>query len=159
LKQPDGIAPFATRLASARAIADGRRILATDVECRLGTRYTVDTLKKLRRLFPRARFVWLMGADNLAGFPAWRGWRRIARTMPFAVHPRPTYNLPSLARCAARALRSARQPARAAKRLACLPPPAWLFLPAAQNPASATALREAGQKAAILPANEGTTGT
>ncbi|MBV9758649.1 MAG: nicotinate-nucleotide adenylyltransferase [Alphaproteobacteria bacterium] len=143
LKPSDGMAPLDDRLASARAISDGRRILATAVEATLGTRYTVDTLRELRRRFPRARFVWLMGADNLAGLPRWRGWRDIARAMPIAVYPRPGYNLPALAGAAAAALRRARRPARGAAALAGARPPAWTFLGAAQHPGSATALRAA----------------
>jgi nicotinate-nucleotide adenylyltransferase len=143
LKPADGMASLDDRLASARAIANGRRIVATAIEAKLGTRYTVDTLRELRRRFPRARFVWLMGADNLADLPRWRGWRAIARTLPIAVHPRPGYNLRALAGAAAVALRHGRRPARAAAALAGAPPPAWTFLGAAQHPGSATALRAA----------------
>jgi nicotinate-nucleotide adenylyltransferase len=146
LKPAQGMARFADRLASARAIADGRRIVATGIEARLGTRYTVDTLRELRRRFPRAHFVWLMGADNLADLPHWRGWLDIARTMPFAVHPRPGYNLPSLAGVAAKRLAHARRWAHSASALAAATPPAWTFLPVAQHPGSATALRKAVQR-------------
>ncbi len=83
------MAPFAERLASARAIADGRRIVATSIEARLGKRYTWDTLRLLRQRFPQADFVWIMGADNLAQLPHWQRWTRIARTMPMLVLPRP----------------------------------------------------------------------
>ena len=141
LKPAAGMAPLATRLASARAIADGRRILATDIERHLGTRYTVDTLGALRRRFPRARFVWLMGADNLEQFPHWRGWQRIARTTQIAVLPRPTYTHRALAGQAARRWRSARLPAPAASCLAEQPPPAWVFLPVRQHGLSATEIR------------------
>jgi nicotinate-nucleotide adenylyltransferase len=153
LKQANGMAPFADRLASARRIADGRRIIATDIEARLGTRYTVDTLRALRRAFPSARFVWLMGADNLAGFPRWRGWREIAAMMPFAVHPRPTYNLRALAGLAAHHLHAARHGVHQASILADLRAPAWIFVPAAQHAASATALRAAGHFAGTGPAS------
>ena len=112
------MAPLAERLASARRIADGRRIVATAIEARLGTRYTADTLAALRRRFPRVRFVWLMGADNLEQLPRWRRWRTIAAAMPFAVLPRPTYNHRALAGLAARRLRRARRAARFAPALA-----------------------------------------
>jgi len=143
LKHDGGMAPLAARLASARAIADGRRIVATDIEARLGTRYTADTLRALCRRFPRARFVWLMGADNLHQLPRWRDWLAIARSMPFAVHPRPSYNPRALAGQAAHRLHAARRPARQAASLAGQPAPAWIFLPGLQHAASATALRAA----------------
>jgi nicotinate-nucleotide adenylyltransferase len=143
LKPARGMAPLAVRLASARAIADGRRILATDIERRLGTRYTRDTLRALHRRFPRAVFVWLMGADNLAQFPRWRGWAAIARETQIAVLPRPTYTRGALSARAARRLRRWRIPAHRASALALLPAPRWVFLPVRQTAQSATALRRA----------------
>ena len=136
------------RLASARAIADGRRIVATALEARLGTRYTADTLAALRRLFPNVRFVWLMGADILAELPRWSRWTGIARTVPFAVIPRPGYNNRALAGQASRRLRRAWHPARQAPVLADMAAPAWTFLPTPQTPISATALRAARQRQA-----------
>jgi nicotinate-nucleotide adenylyltransferase len=143
LKPARGMAPLAERLASARRIADGRRVVATGIEAGLGTRYTVDTLRTLRRLFPRVDFVWLMGADNLSQLPRWRRWRDIVTQVVFAVLPRPAYNHRALAGRAARALRPARLPVYAAHALAGLAPPRWVFLPSAENPASATAIRAA----------------
>jgi nicotinate-nucleotide adenylyltransferase len=144
LKEAAGMAPLADRLASAGRIADGRRIVATGIEARLHTRYTFDTLRALRRRFPRVRFVWLMGADNLVQLPRWQRWGGIARTMPFAVLPRPSYNQRALAGQAAHRLRPALLPARAAPALADSTAPAWTFLPARQNALSATALRANG---------------
>ena len=143
LKPSRGMAPLADRLASARGIADGRRVVATAVEAGLHTRYTFDTLVMLRRLFPRVRFVWIMGADNLVQLPRWQRWMGIAGLMPMAVMPRPTYNARALASQAAHRLRRALLPSRAGRALAGQMPPAWTFLPARQNPASATALRAA----------------
>jgi nicotinate-nucleotide adenylyltransferase len=143
LKPIAGMAPLAERLESARAIADGRRIIATAIEAALGTRYTVDTLRALRRRFPRARFVWLMGADNLAQLPHWRRWRTLVASVAFAVVPRPSYNQVALAGQAARHLRGAQLPARLAPTLAEAAPPAWVFLPAPENATSASAIRAA----------------
>ena len=141
LKPAHDMAAPAARLASARRIADGRRIVATDIETRLGTRYTVDTLQTLLQRFPRAHFVWLMGADNLVQLPRWRRWRAIAAQVAFAVLPRPTYNHRARASQAAHRLAAHRLPAHAAATLAGLPTPRWVFLPTAQNATSATAIR------------------
>ena len=97
LKPAAGMAEFAARLESARGIADGRRVVATDIEARLGTRYTIDTLLLLRQRYPRVDFVWLMGADNLVQLPRWRRWRAIVGNVVIAVLPRPTYNHRALA--------------------------------------------------------------
>ncbi len=141
LKPRAGMAPLAERLASARRIADGRRIVATAMEARIGQRYTFDTLRALRRLFPQVCFVWLMGADNLQQLPRWQHWTAIVRLMPFAVLPRPGYNGRALAGQAAHRFRRAFRPPRMAAGLACRPAPAWTFLPARQSSLSATALR------------------
>jgi nicotinate-nucleotide adenylyltransferase len=146
LKPEAGMAPLAVRLASARRIADGRRVVATDIEAALGTRYTADTLAALKRRFPRARFVWLMGADNLVQLPRWRRWQTIVAAVPFAVLPRATYNHRALAGLAGRRLRGARRAARFAPALAGMAPPAWVFLPAPQHAASASAIRSARGK-------------
>jgi nicotinate-nucleotide adenylyltransferase len=149
LKPRRGMAPFAERLASAAAIADADpRILATDVEARLGTRYTVDTLALLARRFPRARFVLLMGADNLTQLPRWRRWREIARTTPIAVLPRPGETRRALSGRAAHWLARWR---RSPGALLAAPPAAphagahapWCLVPAREHAASATAIRAA----------------
>lgn len=92
LKPRKGMASLSARLKSAQAIARRAPIVPTAIEQNLGTRYTIDTLRKLKRRYPKRRFIWLMGADNLAQFHRWKSWREIARTMPIAVIARPGYN-------------------------------------------------------------------
>ncbi|MBU0823049.1 MAG: nicotinate-nucleotide adenylyltransferase, partial [Alphaproteobacteria bacterium] len=92
LKPKAGMASLPARLASARHMARRSPIRATAIEAELGTRYTIDTLKKLVRRYPDRQFIWIMGADNLVQLPQWRDWRGIARLMPIAVIARPGYN-------------------------------------------------------------------
>jgi nicotinate-nucleotide adenylyltransferase len=145
LKPQAGMAPFAARLASARRIADGVRIVATAIEAKLGTRLTWKTLGLLGERFPRARFVFVIGADNLLQLPRWQRWRRIAAGTPLAVLPRPGWTERALRGEAATALRRHRRPPAA---LLSGPPRGvlaahapWSFVPARENPLSATALR------------------
>src|SRR5262249_47338902 len=65
------------------------RIEVMDIEHALGTRYTIDTLTKLKRRFPEVNFVWLMGSDNLDQFRRWKRWQDIIKTVPIAVVTRP----------------------------------------------------------------------
>jgi nicotinate-nucleotide adenylyltransferase len=143
LKSADGMAPFAERLASARAVARDPRIRVTDIEARLGTRYTADTLEKLTRRFPGHAFVWLMGADNLLQIHKWRDWQRIFHLLPVAVLARPTYSLRALAAPAAQRFLRSRWPERLGRRLVQAEPPAWILIHGPLNPASATAIRAA----------------
>ncbi|MEH3157700.1 MAG: nicotinate-nucleotide adenylyltransferase [Sphingomonas taxi] len=137
------MAPLAARLASARRMARRAPIRATDIEARLHTRYTLDTLRKLRRRYPRRQFVWLMGADNLAQFHRWRGWRAIARTMPIAVIARPGYDDKALASVAMGWLRRFQRPAGQAKHWTTWRLPALVLLRFRPDPTSATAVRAA----------------
>ena len=75
LKPRSGMAPFAARLASARAMARQSRIRVSDIEARMGTRFTVDTITRLTARHPRDRFVWLMGEDTVAQYHRWKDWR------------------------------------------------------------------------------------
>lgn len=92
LKPAKGMAPLPVRLASAMVQSRRAPIRATAIERELGTRYTVDTLRAVKRRYPKRRFVWLMGADNLAQFHRWKAWRQIAREMPIVVIARPGYD-------------------------------------------------------------------
>ncbi len=97
LKDKAGMAPLSARFASARQQARRAPIRVSALEQELGTRYTIDTLRQIKQRWPKRRFVWLMGSDNLAQFARWRNWRGIARTMPIAVIVRPGYDHAALA--------------------------------------------------------------
>jgi nicotinate-nucleotide adenylyltransferase len=137
------MAPLSARLASARRMARRASIRATDIETRLHTRYTLDTLRKLQRRYPRRQFIWLMGADNLAQFHRWRDWRRIAHTMPIAVIARPGYERQARASVAMGWLRRFQRPACQAKLWTTWRLPALVLLRFRPDPTSATAARAA----------------
>jgi len=141
LKAPTGMASLNDRLAHAREVANDPRIVPSDIETELGTRYTTDTVRTLRRRFPEVRFVWLMGADNLAQVPQWKKWRTLFRTVPIAIFDRPTYSRSALNGKAARRFTAGRLPERQAKRLATSNPPAWIFFRGRLNVLSATTIR------------------
>ncbi len=141
LKPARGMSPLPERLAEAARVARHPRIHATAIEAHLGTRYTADTLAALRRRFPNVRFVWLMGADNLAQIPQWRRWETIFHSAAIAIFDRNSYSSRALAGKAARRFASKRLPERQAKILVDTPPPAWLFLHTRLHPASATQIR------------------
>ena len=139
LKAADDMAPLAQRLAGAKAMAQHPRIRACDLESRLGTRYTVDTLAAMRRRWPQHAFVWLMGADNLVQLPRWRRWREIVEMMPMAVFNRPGESRRALPGAAA--ARYAGYRVRRPAELPLAPAPAWCFLFSRLHPASSTAIR------------------
>ena len=156
LKSGRDTASLAERMAGARRMAGSdRRMIVSDAETRLGSPYTVDTLNRLKARWPGVKFVWIMGADNLASFHRWRGWTDIARTTPLAVVARPAALLQSRSAPAARRYAAARRPSREGPLLASAPTPAWTYLRAPLNSASSTRLRAAE---GLLPGESGSGG-
>jgi nicotinate-nucleotide adenylyltransferase len=143
LKDAKGMAPLAARVASARRAARGLPIRVTAIERELGSPYTVDTLRALRRRFPDREFVWLMGGDNLAQFHRWRSWRKIAATVPIAVIGRPGYDGAAHAARAMGWLRRFVRPAAGARHWTEWSIPALVFLRLPPDPTSATGIRAA----------------
>ena len=145
LKSNKDTVPFARRFAMAKLLARHPRILVTDLESRLGTQFTFDTLAALGRYYPHTQFVWLMGADNLGQIHRWQHWRGIFENIPIAVFDRPPYRLRTLASPAASAYGRHRIDQSHSRRLADLPPPAWIFFPSRLEPLSSTELRKAAR--------------
>lgn len=143
LKPAAGMASLAARLASAGRQARRAPIVPTQVERELGTRYTVDTLRKLAGRYPKHRFVWLMGSDNLVHFHRWKDWRAIARAMPIAVIVRPGYEGAARASLAGAWLGRYRRSAASLKHRAGWSAPALIHLRFDPDPRSATAIRRA----------------
>ena len=129
------------RAQAARAMAADPRIDVTCLESVIGTRYTVATINYLRRRASGLRFVWIMGADNLAQFHRWQHWQRIATQVPIAVIDRPPQSFRALAAPAAQALAPYRLPENEAGRLADQRAPAWVFLTGLKLNLSSTGLR------------------
>jgi nicotinate-nucleotide adenylyltransferase len=143
LKPEQGMAPLAARYVSAVRVARGAPIRPTALEAELGTPYTVETLRFLLRRYPNHRFIWLMGADNLAQFHRWRDWRRIARMVPIAVVTRPGYDGEALKAPAMGWLRRFVRPAAEARHWTKWRLPSLVLLTLPPDPTSATALRAA----------------
>jgi nicotinate-nucleotide adenylyltransferase len=149
LKPSHETADHALRMAATRRYARGRQMIVSDAEARFGSQYTIDTLRALKARFPGVRFVWVMGADSLAGFHRWRGWTQIMREAPVAVVSRPWISLKSRFSPAARRFAHARRPSLQAMGLPGARPPAWVFLRGPLNFLSSTALRERMRRSGV----------
>jgi nicotinate-nucleotide adenylyltransferase len=146
LKSSRDTAPLAERMAGVRRQARDRGMVVSDVESRMGSQYTIDTVRALKARFPGVNFVWIMGADSLATFHRWRGWTQIMRELPVAVISRPWASLRSRFSPTARRFAFARRPAAQAALLPDEAAPAWVYLHGPLNFASSTALREGRRK-------------
>ena len=141
LKDPNALGSLQARAQAARLMADDPRIEVSCLESVIGRRYTADTINYLRRRASGVRFVWIMGADNLAQFHRWQDWQRIASEVPIAVIDRPPESFRALASPAAQALARYRLPENEAGSLADRSAPAWVFLTGMKLNLSSTGLR------------------
>jgi nicotinate-nucleotide adenylyltransferase len=146
LKNTRGLAPLATRIASARKLTQHPRIDVTGLEAVINTRYTYDTILWLMARCPRVRFVWIMGADNLRSFHRWQRWRDIAKLVPIVVIDRLGPSLYAAVSPAGQALSRVRIPEHDAATLPDRKAPAWAFLHGLKSALSSTALRALRKK-------------
>lgn len=143
LKSNDALPEFNKRMEDTERLARHPRMTVTAFETDLGTPYTAATIGFLKKRFPQARFVWVMGADNLATFHNWQHWQKVAASVPIAVVDRPGWHLKALASPTARTLAQSRLDENDAALLPRMAPPAWVFLKTRLSNQSSTALRGA----------------
>lgn len=140
-----GPAPMERRMEACRALVDHHpRIVVTDLEAQFGTRYTAATLARLFKRAPHVRFVWLMGADNLANFHRWEKWSTIMKTIPIGVLARPEEQIKAGCSHAARCYRNNRLPARRSTALPFRKAPCWALLTGPMVRISSTEIRARG---------------
>lgn len=144
LKDTSELPPLAERCALSSAMIEDPRVKVTAFEARYRTRYTAETLQIVKKRNPQVRFVWLMGADNLASFHKWQDWQHIAKTFPIAVIDRPGSTLAYLSSKMAKTFYQARVDESDAALLPYIDPPAWTFLHGPRSPLSSTQLRSSG---------------
>jgi nicotinate-nucleotide adenylyltransferase len=135
------MAPFEARFASAQRMAQRSPIRVSDFEQRERTRYTVDTVRRLKRRYPQDEFIWLLGSDTLTNFHKWRDWRGLAREVPIAVIRRPGYDSRAQAVRAMGWLGRFVHPSGQARKWTEWSAPAIIFLRLPPDPSSATAIR------------------
>lgn len=139
-----GPAALERRMARAQTVMSHPRVAITDIEARLGTRFTAETLTRLRAQSPGVRFVWLMGADNLAQLHLWQDWHSIVEQVPLGVLARPGDRISARMSRAAKLYAQYRIPGRMSHLLAYADAPAWCFVNVPMVAQSSTEIRQAG---------------
>ena len=140
----EGPADIDRRAAACRALVRHPRVTVTDIERHLASRFTADTLARLSRRYGGVRFVWLMGADNLAGFHRWERWDWIMRHYPVAVLARPGEQLRAGLSPAARRFAGRRLAEGDARCLGFTDPPRWVLLTGRMSHRSSSEIRARG---------------
>ena len=141
LKPENDLEKLEKRLKFAREIANHPRIWASDIESDLGPQYSIETVRKIKQKFPKRKFVWLLGADNMAQIPLWRDWTQIFTSIPIAVFTRPSYCHIALAGLAAQRFRKSQYRERYGRFLIDAAPPAWIFMHTPADTTSSTEIR------------------
>ena len=135
-----------SRINQCRKIMQNPKVFISDIERQLDTRFTAETLRKLFRLYPGVRFIWLMGADNLSNFHKWDEWTWIMENIPVGVMARPRRLLRAgLSRTAYRYMKY-RVKQTSAAAVPFMEPPAWSLLGGSMQDVSSTKLRLYGRK-------------
>lgn len=140
-----GPAPLGQRMQRAREVMCHPCVEITDIETQLGTRFTAQTLKALQGRYQGVRFVWLMGADNLAQLHLWKDWRWIMENVPVGVLARPGDRISARMSRAATLYAPYRIAGRASHLLTHRDGPAWCFVNVPMVAQSSTAIRESGK--------------
>jgi nicotinate-nucleotide adenylyltransferase len=155
LKAKGELADYETRLKHARLITAAHApIKVSDIERTLGARYSFDTVRALQKRYRNIRFVWLMGADNLAQFHRWRRWAELFKLLPVVVFDRAPFSHYSLRTRTSLRFFYARLKRDKIQRVALQHAPAWAYIFMAKHPASATEIRKSLGKKAFLEHNE-----
>ncbi|MDB4831059.1 nicotinate-nucleotide adenylyltransferase [Hyphomicrobiales bacterium] len=141
IKNYENLIPIEQRVEKARSIISNKKILVTDIESKINTKYTIDTLKYLTTRYAERKFVWLMGADNLTNFHLWKSWKEIAKIMPIVIIDRPESSLKALASLAANYLKQYRLDEEDSNYLIYKKAPAWIFIHDQLNGISSTKIR------------------
>ncbi|MEM8776032.1 MAG: nicotinate-nucleotide adenylyltransferase [Pseudomonadota bacterium] len=136
-----GPAPLEERMTACRAMATHPNIDVTDIEAQIGTRFTAQTIENIFHLRPGVRFVWLMGADNLAQFDQWQNWQSIVNALPLGVLARPGQRISARMSKTARIYRESRLPSRQSHLLSRAEAPCWCFVNVPMSPLSSTQIR------------------
>ena len=150
LKDKSELWPLEKRLSQCLEVSDHPRIDVTAFERDRASVYTIDTIRYLQERFPETRFVWLMGADNLAQFHEWRSWKEIFESLPVVVVDRPSFRYRALSSQAAHYYDWCYLESANLKDFAFLQPPVWTFMTIPLSDKSSTAIREKHRKTGSL---------
>ena len=89
-------ATYEERIKNCKKISKKKPIIIKEIEKKIDSQYTYETLDYLLNVYTNIKFFWLMGADNLINFHKWQKWRQIFREISVVVFKRHGYNIRAL---------------------------------------------------------------
>ena len=95
-------ATYQKRITNCKEISKDKPILIKEIEKKINSKYTYQTLDYLLNHYINIKFFWIMGADNLINFHKWQKWRQIFQEISIVVFKRHGYNNQALKSIACR---------------------------------------------------------
>ena len=129
---------FSTRVKACNKILRTTKIQICEIEKRQKNTFSFNTIKVLKKKYPRLQFFWIMGADNMHNINRWKNWDDIFMEIPIAIFSRPNQQLKAGLSLAAQKYQKYRFNARM---LSSVPMPAWSIEVGPQLKISSTLLR------------------
>jgi nicotinate-nucleotide adenylyltransferase len=85
-------ASYKDRVKNCKLIAKNHPVKIKEIEKKINSRYSYETIEYLNGHYKNIKFFWLMGADNLINFHKWQNAKKIFNEIPIVVFRRYGYN-------------------------------------------------------------------
>ena len=85
-------ANYKERVKNCKLISKNKPIKIKEIEKKINSKYSYQTIKYLNNHYKNINFIWLMGADNLINFHKWQNANKIFNEIPIVVFRRYGYN-------------------------------------------------------------------
>ena len=89
-------ASYEERIHNCKSITKTHPIKIEEIEKKIKSTYSFQTINFLQNHYENINFFWLMGADNLINFHHWQKWKQIFYKVSIVVFRRYGYNNPAL---------------------------------------------------------------
>jgi len=89
-------ASYEERVRNCKLISKNQPIKIKEIEKKINSKYSYQTIKYLNCHYMNINFIWLMGADNLIYFHKWQNAHKIFNEIPIVVFRRYGYNKKAL---------------------------------------------------------------
>ena len=89
-------ASYEERIKNCHAITKNQPIKVTDIEKKINSSYSYESINFIQNYYKNIKFFWLMGADNLINFHHWQKWCKIFNDISIVVFRRHGYNQKAL---------------------------------------------------------------
>tara|TARA_Y100000590_G_C15741759_1_gene1020519 strand:- start:1905 stop:2483 length:579 start_codon:yes stop_codon:yes gene_type:complete len=85
-------ATYEERLNNCNKIVKNYPIVVSEIEKKIKSKYSFNTVEYLTNHYTNIKFYWLMGADNLIYFHKWQKWRKFFNQISIVIFRRHGYN-------------------------------------------------------------------